>query len=59
MQVHNHDARQTIFALNHWREGQGADIGIGNAPNGNPDWTFAANAGNYKVKHLRVFVRCK
>ena len=59
MQVHNHDARQTIFALNHWRDGQGADIGIGNAPAGNPDWTFAANAGNYKVKHLRVFVRCK
>lgn len=59
MQVHNHAARQTVFALNNWRGGQGADIGIGNAPNGNPDWTFAANAGHYKVKHLRVFVRYK
>lgn len=59
MQVHNHDARQTVFSLNHWREGQGADVGIGNAATGNPDWTFAGNAGNYKVKRLRVFVRCK
>ncbi len=59
MQVHNHDARQTIFALNHWREGQRADLGIGNAPTGNPDWTFAANAGNYQAKRLRVLVHCK
>ena len=59
MQVHNHQAKQTVFALNHWREGQHADLGIGNAPGGNPDWTFAANAGTYKSKHLRIFVRCK
>ena len=59
MQVHNHDAKQTVFALNHWREGQRADIGIGNAPDGNLDWTFAANAGSYKTKHLRIFVHCK
>jgi len=59
MQVHNHDVGQTLFALNHWRNGQGADLGIGNASTGNPDWTFAANAGGYKAKRLRVFVRCK
>jgi len=59
MQVHNHNAQQTVFALNHWREGQRADIGIGNAPAGNLDWTFAANAGSYKSKHLRIFVHCK
>ncbi len=59
MQVHNHDARQTVFALNHWREGQRADIGIGNAPEGNLDWTFSANAGSYQSKHLRIFVHCK
>ena len=23
MQVHNHDAKQTLFAVNHWREGKG------------------------------------
>jgi sialate O-acetylesterase len=59
MQVHNHDARQTLFAINHWREGAHADIGIGNQSKDNPDWTFAGNAGNYKVMRLRVLVRCR
>ena len=35
MQVHNHDARQTLFALNHWIAGAHADLGIGNDPTGN------------------------
>ena len=59
MQVHNHDARQTLFALNHWKEGSHADLGIGNQPTGNPDWTFAGNAGSYKMKRLRVLVHVK
>ena len=59
MQVHNHDVRQTLFALNHWREGGQADVGIGNAATGNPDWTFAKNADNYKIKRLRVYVHCQ
>jgi sialate O-acetylesterase len=59
MQVHNHDARQTLFAINHWREGTRADIGIGNQPKGNPDWTFAGNAGDYHVMHLKILVRCR
>jgi sialate O-acetylesterase len=59
MQVHNHDARQTLFALNHWSEGSRADLGLGNQPADNPDWTFAANAGNYPAKRLRVLVRCR
>ena len=37
----------------------GADIGIGNQATGNPDWTFAANAGSYEHKRLRVFVHYK
>jgi len=56
MQVHNHDAKQTLFAINHWREGAHADIGIGNQPVNNPDWTFAGNAAGYSVMRLRVFV---
>lgn len=59
MQVHNHDARQTLFALNHWSEGRRADLGIGNQPGGNPDWTFARNAETYPAKRLRVLVRCR
>ena len=58
MQVHNVDARQTIFAINHWvGGGGGADIGIGNSEGKTRDWTFAANAGQYTVKKLRVLVR--
>jgi sialate O-acetylesterase len=56
MQVHNHAARQTLFAINHWREGTHADIGIGNQPKDNPDWTFAGNAGGYRAMRLRVLV---
>jgi sialate O-acetylesterase len=59
MQVHNHDSRQTLFALNHWIEGEKADIGIGNNPEKQPDWTFTANAKSYQAKRLRVFVHCK
>lgn len=59
MQVHNYKALQTIFALNHWRDGEAADLGIGNSPGVNPDWTFTRNAGSYSFKRLRVLVRPK
>jgi sialate O-acetylesterase len=59
MQVHNHDAKQTLFALNHWREGSQADLGIGNQASKNLDWTFAGNAGTYPAKRLRVLVRIR
>lgn len=59
MQVHNHEAKQTLFALNNWKAGAGADLGIGSQPSGNPDWTFAANAGTYAAKRLRVLVRLR
>jgi sialate O-acetylesterase len=59
MQVHNHAAKQTLFAVNNWKSGNRADIGIGNQATGNPDWTFAANAGSYQAKRLRVLVHCK
>jgi sialate O-acetylesterase len=58
MQIHNHDAKQTLFALNNWTTGQGADLGIGNQANGSPDWTFAKNVGSYSTKRLRVLVHC-
>ncbi len=32
-----------------------ADVGIGNQPSGHPDWTFAANAGTYTVRKLKVY----
>lgn len=59
MQIHNHNAKQTLFAVNHWGEGQGADLGIGNQAAANTDWTFAGNAGKWQAKRLRVLVRPK
>ncbi|HEU5123848.1 MAG TPA: sialate O-acetylesterase [Verrucomicrobiae bacterium] len=56
MQVHNHAKQQTIFAFNHWSEGDKADVGIGNNPSGNPDWTFKENAKEYSLRRLRVLV---
>ena len=58
MQIHNTVARQTVFAFNHWSEGENADLGIGNNTSGNPDWTFSQNAKAYTAKRLRVLVRC-
>lgn len=57
MQVHNHDARQTLFAINDWKQGSHADVGIGSQAQGNPDWTFAGNANNYPAMRLIVLVR--
>ncbi|WP_217647043.1 sialate O-acetylesterase [Planctomicrobium piriforme] len=57
MQVHNFKAKQTLFSINHWANGSGADLGIGNSTGENSDWTFSGNAGNYTTKRLRVFVR--
>jgi len=64
MQVHNFAAKQTVFALNNWKAGPGADLGIGNsdpkAAGGRTlDWTFNGNAGQYVVKQLKVLVRVK
>ena len=58
MQVHNHDASQTLFAFNRWGGAGGtADLGIGNRPGyADTDWTTAQNASAYTVKTLQVFV---
>jgi sialate O-acetylesterase len=57
MQIHNAGAKQTIFAINNWKTGAKADIGIGNSAGKTLDWTFANNAGAYTVKRLRVLVK--
>lgn len=59
MQIHNAAARQTLMAINNWKSGASADLGIGNASAANTDWTFAGNAGSYSLKRLRVLVRLK
>ena len=59
MQIHNYAEKQTLFAFNHWVAGQSADLGIGNAPAANKDWTFAANAGKYAGGKLLILVQNK
>lgn len=57
MQIHQSHASQTLLAINNWRGGSQADVGIGNQPSGEPDWTFAKNAGSYRAIGLKVWVR--
>ena len=64
MQVHNFNAKQTLFAFNNWKSGPGADLGIGNSDlrksgQRTMDWTFNGNASQYVVKQLKVLVRLK
>lgn len=59
MQVHNFEAKQTLFAINNWSAGNGADIGIGNSPAPHTDWTFAKSGPSYTSKRLRVYVHYK
>jgi hypothetical protein len=64
MQIHNHDldgsgpgvAGQTVLAYNRWGADNG-ELGIGNAPGSDTDWTFANNRGSYTVKNLQVLVK--
>ncbi len=57
MQVNNVPDKQTVFAINHWKLGPRADVGIGNSTGRALDWTFSANASTYPTKRLRVYVR--
>lgn len=57
MQVHNFLEKQTVFAYNNWKAGSAADLGIGNSTRGNPDWTFAKNAGSYSSALMMALVQ--
>jgi len=57
MQIHHPVAGQVLLAFNHWGGTAGlGEVGIGNAPGSDPDWTFAANASRFLVKRLEVYV---
>lgn len=57
MQVHHWKKKQTVFAINHWGNDGRVDIGIGNAPSSDTDWTFKKNASDYTVRRLSVMVK--
>ncbi len=55
MQIHNYGAGQTLFAIDGFN--QTLQIGIGNQPVSQPDWTFNGNAASYTTKNLQVVVQ--
>jgi hypothetical protein len=56
MQIHNHDARQVLFAFNRWGGIGGiADVGIGNNTGNYLDWTGSQNAGFFEMRTLEVY----
>jgi sialate O-acetylesterase len=57
MQIHHGLTKKSIFAINHWRAGSRADIGIGNSGGENHDWTFSASSERFTNKRLRVYVK--
>ena len=59
MQVHNFTQKQTVFSFNQWPAGSNCDLGIGNSPTGNPDWTFRSNAKEYQAGTLLILVKTK
>jgi len=55
MQIHDYGLGATLFAFNHWNSGAG-NLGIGNRPTGDPDWTFNDNVSGYSIKNLQIVV---
>jgi lysophospholipase L1-like esterase len=55
-QVHNHTDGQVLFAFNNWANNTGnyTDLGLGNQPSGNPDWTQSNTGNNYTSRNLYV-----
>jgi sialate O-acetylesterase len=57
MQIHLPSQKTTLFSFNRWGPGGTCEMGIGNSPQGNPDWTFTSNAASYETRRLTVLVR--
>ncbi len=58
MQIHNVPAGQTLLSFNRWGgTGGAADVGIGNNPVDDPDWTLSGLAPVYPIKAIQVFVK--
>jgi hypothetical protein len=52
-------AAKTVFAINSFTQpaDNALSVGIGTAPAGQPDWTFANNAATYSQRHFTAYVR--
>jgi sialate O-acetylesterase len=56
MQIHNTAEKQTIIAYNRWSAGKSCELGIGNQPAGQPDWTFSKSGEKLTSARLLVLV---
>ena len=54
MQVHNFQEKQTVIAYNAIGGKKYCELGIGNNPKGQPDWTFSGSGKNYASADLFV-----
>ncbi len=57
LQIHDVANKTTLLAFNNFRAGRDADVGIGNNPEGNPDWTFSKSAQKWTSGTLMVLVK--
>ena len=57
MQVHNTGKKQTVFSFNNWGVRGKCDVGIGNNPQGQPDWTFTGSAASCSGGQLLILVK--
>jgi sialate O-acetylesterase len=58
LQIHDWKDKLTLLAYNCFNGASDCDIGIGNNTAGeNPDYTFAANGGQYDVRRLTILVK--
>ncbi|MFD2561386.1 Ig-like domain-containing protein [Aquimarina rubra] len=55
-QIHNHGASQTLFGFSGFNGGAIPDLGIGNNPTGDPDWTLEQNGTDYTTRKLYILV---
>lgn len=58
LQIHNYEKKCTLIAFNRWGGGT-CELGLGNSPQGNLDWTFTSNAGQYSLRRLTVLVQLR
>ncbi len=56
LQIHDWKNGATVCAYNNFNGGT-ADVGIGNCPDKNPDWTFEGNSAWYKTRRLTILVK--
>jgi sialate O-acetylesterase len=56
MQIHNWQAKQCVICFNKFNAGRNADLGIGNCPDKQLDWTFSSSGRNYGRAEFKILV---